>query len=341
MIEHRSSLTLPPLTGPFAVGRSVADWKEADGELLIWTWYPAAKGARGSNEYLPAATRAAVRKSRLGLFNFLTRDFANVHGNAVWNAPRLPQAFPIVIMRGGGSSPVWNYTALAEDLASHGYVVVGIDAAELTGIVVFPDGRIVRQSPEDNPESCVQRTGQPDTVCAERFLSAWTAHIQFVVNRLGATAVGIFGHSFGGAQALQFCHDDARCKAGVDIDGAPLGSAVRDGVRQPFEFLLSDHRGEAGSEKIMADLHSIYDRLPANQRRLVVIRPSNHFTFSDDGALLKSRIFRWLLRVDGIRQLAITRGELHGFFDSYLTTPSAPVAPPPHSTAASSRSSRR
>jgi len=31
--------------------------------------------------------------------------------------------------------------------------------------------------------------------------------------RLDLQRLGMFGHSFGGAQALQFCHDDARCKA--------------------------------------------------------------------------------------------------------------------------------
>ena len=57
--------------------------------------------------------------------------------------------------------------------------------------------------------------------------------------RLDLTKVGAFGHSLGGASALQFCHDDPRCKAGVDVDGAPLGSAVTDGVKQPFLFLGS------------------------------------------------------------------------------------------------------
>ena len=134
----------------------------------------------------------------------------------------------------------------------------------------------------------------------------------------------MFGHSFGGAQALQFCYDDARCKAGVDIDGAPLGAAVRDGVRQPFLFLLSDHTGEPGSTEIIADVHAIYDRLPAGRRRLVVIPGANHFAFSDDGALLKSGVFRLALRVfgrfriDSRRHLAITRDELRGFFDVQL-----------------------
>jgi len=50
-------------------------------------------------------------------------------------------------------------------------------------------------------------------------------------------------------------------------------------------------------------------------------------TFSDDGALLKSRIVRGALRVfgklriDGPRQLAVTAYCVHRFFDAYLKQP--------------------
>jgi pimeloyl-ACP methyl ester carboxylesterase len=138
--------------------------------------------------------------------------------------------------------------------------------------------------------------------------------------------VGVFGHSFGGAQAAQFCHEDARCKAGIDIDGAPLGSVVQTGIDRPFMFLMSDHSRESGPEssRIMANIQSIYDRLPANGRRLIVIRGANHFTFSDDGAFLKSRVLRGVLRlfgklrIDGRRQIEITAYCVRSFFDTYL-----------------------
>ncbi len=74
----------------------------------------------------------------------------------------------------------------------------------------------------------------------------------------------------------------------------------------------------------MADIQSIYDHLPANGRFLVKIRGANHFTFSDDGAILKSQIVRGLLRVfgqlgiNGRRQIAVTTYCVHSFFDAYL-----------------------
>jgi len=106
------------------------------------------------------------------------------------------------------------------------------------------------------------------------------------------TRVGVFGHSFGGAAAALFCHEDSRCKAGIDLDGAPHGSVIQAGIDRPFMFLLSDHSHESDPEgsQIGANIHSIYDRLPPDGRAFIEIRGANHFLFSDDGALLKSHI---------------------------------------------------
>jgi hypothetical protein len=139
--------------------------------------------------------------------------------------------------------------------------------------------------------------------------------------------VGIFGHSFGGATAAQLCSQDSRCKAGIDVDGSLHGSVVQEGVHKPFLFLLRDHgdfSADEESRQIWADIRSVYDRLPADGRLLITIRGANHFTFSDDGALLKSGLARGVLRltghlgIDGPRQLAITAYCVRSFFDTYL-----------------------
>ncbi|MBK5256604.1 MAG: hypothetical protein JJE39_11265 [Vicinamibacteria bacterium] len=145
--------------------------------------------------------------------------------------------------------------------------------------------------------------------------------------RLDMTRVGVFGHSLGGATAAQFCHDDSRCKAGIDIDGQPFGNVIQAGLAQPFMFLLSDHGKSSDPEtrRIQATIQSIYDRLPKDTRLRVAIRGANHFTFSDDGALRKSGIVRGALRlfgflgIDGERQLAVTAYCVRSFFDAHLT----------------------
>jgi predicted dienelactone hydrolase len=245
-------------------------------------------------------------------------------------------------MRAGASLEVWNYSSLAEDLASHGYVVVGFDAPYRTFTVVFPDGRAMRRTPENNPELCLEKTGQERDSCANRLLTAWTEDIAFVLDRLqqlnasdasgkftgrlDMTRVGVFGHSFGGAAVALFCHEDSRCKAGIDVDGAPHGSVIQAGIDRPFMFLLSDHSHESDPEgsHIAANIRSIYDRLSPDGRAFIEIRGANHFLFSDDGALLKSHILMRTLRmlgivgIDGRRQLAVTAYCLRSFFDAYL-----------------------
>lgn len=140
--------------------------------------------------------------------------------------------------------------------------------------------------------------------------------------RLDMQAVGAFGHSLGGAEALQFCHDDPRCKAAIDVDGAPFGSVIREGISQPFLFLGSDHSGEAASETqaVEADIQSIFQRLPRDRRLMVQLRGAGHFGFSDP---VKSPpvlgVINSLRRgMDSRRQIATSEHFIHAFFDVYL-----------------------
>ena len=357
-IEHRTEITLPAPTGPFAVGRALYDWVDDKGldmlapsqgnkrELLGWIWYPTAPGQTAVlQDYLPASVRAEMeRRSGVPIWKFLTRDLSKVHTHSTWNSDvsSKQQSYPVVIMRAGASLEVWNYSTLAEDLASHGYVVVGFDAPYRTFTVVFPDGRVMRRIPENNPELCFEKPGQEQDRCADRLLSAWTSDIAFVLDRLeqlnaldpggrftarlDLTRVGVFGHSFGGATAAQFCSQDSRCNAGIDVDGSLHGSVIHAGIHKPFMFLLSgrgDFSSDAEVRQIQSDIQSVYNRLPADGRLYISIRGANHFTFSDD-ALLKSFLVRGVLRafgklgIDGRRQLAVTAYCLRSFFDRQL-----------------------
>jgi predicted dienelactone hydrolase len=243
-----------------------------------------------------------------------------------------------VILRAGGGALTTDFTTLAEDLASHGYFVVGFDAPYRTFVVVLPDGRVVARPPTNDPENL--SADEANRLIA-KLLPMWTSDTKFVVSRLAQLnaadpsgkftgrldmqRLGMFGHSFGGATTLQFCHDAPRCKAGIDIDGAPYGSVVQDGLKQPFLFLLSDHSrdlADPAGKQIVADMQSIYDRLP-DGRLFVTIRGANHFSFSDQ-MLVKSQYVIWLIhavgvsRLDGRRGLGITTEYVHTFFDVYL-----------------------
>jgi predicted dienelactone hydrolase len=350
--EHKTEITLPNPTGPFGVGRTTLYWMnnlETDElspspgvkrELVVWIWYPAAAPAPLA-DYLPAPWRLALEQhSGVLMSKFLTRDLSAVraHSGSDPDVSSQQKSYPVVIMRAGGGALTTDFTTLAEDLASHGYIVVGFDAPYRTSVVVFPDKRVVTRPPAYDPENLP--SDQADRLI-NRLLPMWTSDTKSVVSqleqlnaadpsgkftgRLDMHRLGMFGHSFGGATALQFCHEDSRCSAGIDIDGAPYGSVVQEGLKQPFMFILSDHSRDLAdpeSRQIGAHFQSIYDRLP-NGRLFITIRGANHFSFSDQ-MLLKSHYVIGMMRklglgsLEGRRGLAITTDYVHTFFDVYL-----------------------
>ena len=81
---------------------------------------------------------------------------------------------------------------------------------------------------------------------------------------------------------------------------------------------------DAETHRIFGDIQSVYDRLPPGGKWRAVIPGASHFTFSNDGAVVKSSAIRGLfhlfggLRMDGRRHLVVTAYSLRTFFDMYL-----------------------
>jgi predicted dienelactone hydrolase len=359
-LEHRTPISLPTPTGSFAVGRTTDFWTSnaedktaptagIKRQLLVWIWYPTNPSSATTADYMDPTQRAAIERYR-GPINshLLTRDHTKVLTHSFLNAALSTQqpTYPIIVMRSGASAEVINYSTLAEDLASHGYVVVAFDAPYRTSVVVLPNGQVVTRTPENNLEA---GTVRDQVNRLNEVLFAWTADVGFALDKLqqlnasdpsgrftghlDLDRVGVFGHSFGGATAAQFCHDDARCKAGIDIDGNLFGTVASAEIHQPFLFLLSDHNSEKDpvALAILAKIQSTYDHQPPETRLRIEIRGANHYFFSDDSALLKSHIVLWMLRrlglvhIEGPRQLEITTYSVHTFFDAYLKD--KPISP--------------
>lgn len=355
LYDRSTNLELPTPTGPFAVGRTTFDWvndartdelapsspsheSSAKREMLVWIWYPAsASPSAQPSGYRPNWWLDAYAKSSGRFGTFLDHDAAKIHVHSSDDPPISPAqpSYPVVIFRAGLGALTTDYTTLIEDLASHGYIVVGFDAPYRTGVVVFPDGRAIFRPPQLNPD------GMPDADAQsfiESLLPMWITDTQFVADRLARlnasdpqgrftgrldlNHLGMFGHSFGGAQTLQFCHDDPRCKAGIDVDGNPFGSVVREGLAQPFMLLL-EHMNIwlPGDREVLARLQQAYGGL-LGSRLYLRLRGANHFSFSDQILVKPRYIVGPLLFLTGgfyqRRGLAASSAAIHTFFDVYL-----------------------
>jgi dienelactone hydrolase len=356
-VDHGRSTPLPDPSGSYKVGRTTYVWRDETREnpyapvagirqeLIVWIWYPAAlTHSIRKSEYLPEYwSRALVQHEGFILGRLLSRDLTRVEVHS-WSDAEVSSdqaMYPVVILRAGGGALSSDYTTLAEDLASHGYIVVSFDAPYRTVITALPDGRVATRAAGGDFD---RMPSSPTTQhLATQLMSAWIADLKFVLDQLQALnandrtgrfkgkfdmqKVGIAGHSLGGATAAQFCHDDPRCKAGIDIDGMPFGNVIQDGLHQPFFFLMSDHSRESGgseSQTVERNIESIYDQVPDGKRWGMTITGANHFTFSDQ-MFTKSPIMMFFLRRVGVmgalekrRGLLITGACVHTFFDVYL-----------------------
>jgi predicted dienelactone hydrolase len=219
---------LPAPTGRHRVGRAsfeLVDPNRAeiyssnpqDGrELVIWTWYPAAPDPGADRAaYLPEPWAPAGQL--LGLNAAGLRSYA-VEAAAVADEQ---SSYPVLVQSQSGFPPLL-LAAIAEELASHGYVVVGVNHTYETAVTVFADGRVVPMSPaavagllgpqtETGPyqEQFAQRAAVCDykaadlASVADQLEQAPADAAGLLAGRLDLDRLGGFGHSFGGNAALQ------------------------------------------------------------------------------------------------------------------------------------------
>lgn len=170
--------------------------------------------------------------------------------------PAIGRPAPVLLFSPGLGVNAQLYAGLTEDLASHGYVVVTINHPYVSGPTPLPDGRIVRYEEKEGEEWIDDEAAQAAdwarstarlavTVADEGTVLDWLARRNatrgdMLEGRLDMARVGAFGHSFGGATAMQVQRTDPRVKAAVDLDGTVYGDIDQPWTK-PFMILQSVH----------------------------------------------------------------------------------------------------
>jgi dienelactone hydrolase len=350
----------PRPSGSYAVGRTVlycrdqhrtdpvAEDTTSQREFMVIVWYPAdvLSGATYA-PWMPAPWTASetdlLYYHRRHTNAPLTREQAEhairdplSHSVTDAKLARTGGSFPVILFAPGAGVNSAFYSTFTEDLASHGYVVFGI---EPTGWVStrFPDGHT---TPFSN-----RRSDDPAWFAGTAF-PLWAGDLRFTLDqaatwnndasglffhRLNLTRVGAFGHSFGGGSSILAALDDARIQAVLNLDGSPFDlltgkvfgkplMVIKHNMSPKYAPLPSDEHGKAVQAQVEEELSSLY--LKGSPGYRVDIAEAQHMTFSD-----MAYMGHWAENghrlgindsTDGAATVEVVRRYIRAFFDRYL-----------------------
>ncbi len=325
---------LPEPTGPCPVGTTSLYLKDVSRpdpwvsgvsarELMVSLWYPATSSDGRRAQYMTPAESGLQLTSR-GITGVPQDALSTVQVNAVSNA--IPagrqRALPLVVLSPGFTNSHSVLTALAEDLASHGYVVAGIDHTYESIATAFPDGRVT---------TCLAReTRHRGPGFWEKVVAGRAADVSFVLSELtgahpawpGAglidpSRIAMAGHSIGGAAAIAAMLADSRIRAGIDMDGATAAPIPDEGLSRPFLFLGKQSNYTPGSGGAVTTWEHDWELL-TGWKRWLVVAGAVHASFTDLALLADQIGIDIGAALPGARSLDITRAYVRAFVDEHL-----------------------
>jgi len=303
--------TLQNPTGPYSVGTTSFEWVDENRietlspdsvenrKIMVQVWYPAE--IQADSQLAPYMEQlditGPVLATQFSLPGFLFDHIALAKTHAYLNVPVSDSEgrYPVLVFSHGWTGVRTQNTYQAEELASHGYVVVAPDHTYGAGIVVFPDGSAAFNNPALLPENASSEEEYDRVV---RVLGqAWVSDLQFVLdevellnngenpsiftNKLDLTRVGLFGHSTGGGAVIEACSLDGRCKAGLTEDAwmVPFSrEMLSDGVEQPFFFMQSENWSDERNTRLF---ESLFTNSYSSINRKLSITGTKHYDFTD------------------------------------------------------------
>jgi dienelactone hydrolase len=344
---------LPQPSGPYSIGTLIyhvtgpsSHPGTGEHEFMAQVWYPSD---------MPLAGRGvSYRPYPRNLLPWKTQHLALVETHAAASvslSSHQPQ-FPVLVFSPSWSGERGQNMVLVENLVSHGFIVVGIDHPHSTEVVVFPDGRVVREDPDPGEDYASEAVFQAFLAAGEKRLRARMEDVELLLNtledwqrhdprgiltgRMDLDRIGIFGHSFGGAVAAETCLLDRRVKAGVDMDGLVFGRAAVEGVDRPFLFFAEDFPSPSptaprnSSEGRMAVVSAIQSNairrtFARGGGYFIRIRGAYHRNYSDSPLFSRFRFLTHSGPIDPLRAFDIVNDYVLNFFQHTLLGLPAPL----------------
>lgn len=334
---QNSGVTLPEPTGVRAVGRTSQQW----GDSMVHVWYPMAPDAKGAPA--PYVEKVELLRSKIQESYFEILRVTEAHSLLEKTASLDPsEKHPIVIFSHGHQMSGLLYTAITEDLASHGYVVVSIDHPQEALFTIYPAGKVVTYSaPQPGGEN------SPDAVEAgfRRMIDQRVTTLSFAIaqtamrfaGQLDLSRLAVVGHSNGGIAASRICEIDTRVAACANLDGRERGAPFYlaqdgQGPAKPFLYFAKPLRPDDGEDsrpplttldQYNRDLAAVTARDKQRMESLktdsytMILAGASHDTFSDVPLLLPSTEEE---NAANRKRIQIVREYLRAFLDRYLRT---------------------
>jgi predicted dienelactone hydrolase len=213
---------------------------------------------------------------------------------------------PIVLLSHGWEGTRSEYSSIAEDLASHGYAVFGIDHPYM-GHVVLPNGPVTeaREDQFQSPAEIQQYYAKDVQFTIDNIarLNAADPDDTFTA-KFSLSHIAAIGHSSGFVAAGTACKLDQRISACVNVDAPKFSAAQLVGINQPLLWIRLERAGPVPTEFLKTARAPVYE---------LHIAGTNHGSVEDwDYLEAKSP----LQREDAAEHLKLIRKYLGAFLGS-------------------------
>jgi len=286
----------PPLAGSHQVGTFVMEIPAAgeSPELVVQVWYPSDEaGGRPAASWLPDSALAPA-------FPYHRLAFARAHARKDAPLAKIQAPLPVLFYEHSWMGHRAENIAQVESLASRGFVVVAVDHPGQAERVIYQNGLVVKgRYPEPLDFSSAKSVGdfvvnarqcfEERLEQVERVRQALAGNAAEILSgKLRLDRVGVFGFSFGGSAAIQFCAKNPAFVAGANEDGLFLEN---DFPRGPFLFfdeetpawLESARQPDENAGQILTREAEarIQDALKQPSRSRLILDGTRHLSFSD------------------------------------------------------------
>jgi dienelactone hydrolase len=340
-----------PINGPYQVGTRVVHLvdpqrkelygsdPEAPRELMAQVWYPAAPGPEDQQaQWMPAIEFAGPALAEmLNLPSFALDHLKYVQGNAYLEAPLIQsgESLPVLVFSHGWEGFKEQNIFQVEELASQGYLVIGLNHTYGAVLSVFPDGRQMPVNHQALPDEVSEEVYD---LASNTLVKQWAGDIglaldqlenpesnpalQFLAGRVDLSRIGVFGHSTGAGATVEFCLVDLRCQAALVMDlwAEPVDPEIQQlSLNQPILILHSENWDSLDTpQRNYGLIGTLVDRATRDVFE-ITIQGSKHYDFSSLPLLTPLAENLGLKGpINGELMLEIINAESTAFFNRYL-----------------------